>query len=102
MSNFMTAGTEISALADKKSEILMKAGNLLAEACADRGKSGKISNNLPNDIIKLIEGFSTEDQVVILSLALSALTKSIAGEGNNVRKSSNHGNSSNYFSSRGL
>ena len=72
--NFMSAGTEIDACISKKEQCLKKISNVLAEACVERGKNGKVSNNMTNDIYNLIKSLPAEDQVQILCMALTSVS----------------------------
>lgn len=77
--NFMTAGVEISAYADKKVQCLIKVGNILADVCVTKIKSSKGAGSTFNkDVTNLLSEFSKEDQVVILTMALAAVTDSLS------------------------
>ena len=99
--NFMTAGTEIDGCIEKKNQCLTKIANVLAEACVERGKSGKVTNNMPADIYKLIQSLPSEDQVQILCLALTSVSGSING-GTAKQSKPKKSTHADYFSNRGL
>ena len=56
--NFMTAGTQIESLVEKKKEIYDKAANLLAEAIMERTNTSTVNMNTKKDILNIIKGFS--------------------------------------------
>lgn len=100
MSNFMYAATEIGDILDKKNACLDKASNIIAESCIDRAKEGKVTNNLLDDVMNLLDGFSESDKVTILAEAIVSLTKNVSGASKQTRqKTKAHAD---YFSSRGL
>ena len=66
----MTAGTQIESLVEKKKEIYDKAANLLAEAIIERTNTSTVNMNTKKDILNIIKGFNTDEQVEVLSTAL--------------------------------
>ena len=76
--NFMTAGTEIEGLLDKKAQVLDKVANIISEACVGRSKTGKIGS-LDNDINNLIKNLPYEDQIVVLRKIVINLTCQVKG-----------------------
>lgn len=102
MGNFMTAGTEIEGLKDKKDQILQKVSNTLAIACVERGKEGKVTNSMPQDIYKLLDGFSRDDQVNILCMALASVSSQVKGGSATPKKAKSGLTHSDYFANRGF
>ena len=68
--NFMTAGTQIESLVEKKKEIYDKAANLLAEAMMERTNTSTVNMNTKKDILNIIKGFTPDEQVEVRSTAL--------------------------------
>lgn len=68
--NFMSAITQIEDLVTKKNQIIDKVAGLLSEAIIDRIKSGTLNKSTQRDVMNAIKGFSTEEQVQILSRAI--------------------------------
>lgn len=77
--NFMTIGTEVEGLIDKKAQVLKKISNELADGCVTRAKSGKINQNLNSDILKIIDSLPLEDQRDILLQLATNLSYQISG-----------------------
>jgi hypothetical protein len=102
MGNFMTAGTEIEGLKDKRNAILQKVGNTLAIACVERGREGKVNGNMPQDIYKLLDGFSSDEQVSILCVALTAVSSQVKGGSSPAPKKKSSSGHADYFANRGF
>ena len=98
----MTAGTEIEGLKDKRNAILQKVGNTLAIACVERGKEGKVNGNMPQDIYKLLDGFSSDEQVSILCVALTAVSSQVKGGSPAPKKTESSLGHADYFADRGF
>lgn len=67
---FMTAGTQIEGLIEKRDAILDKTAGLLAEAVIDRAKSGNLKKSTEKDITNLIKDFGADEQAIITRKAL--------------------------------
>ena len=93
--NFMTAGTEIEGLIDKKAQILEKISNELADACVTRAKSAEINKNMIKDINNLINNLPVEDQRDILLLLSYKLATQITPDAGNFKSRSGSNSSKN-------
>lgn len=97
MGNFMSANTEIEGVIEKRNQCLTKIANIVAQSCVERGRAGKVNKNMSNDIINLLKDLSKDEQVIVLSEALSVVSNQLADGSSNNRRSSGSG----YFSNRG-
>ena len=68
--NFMSANTQISDLLRKKNQIIDKVASLLSEAILDRIQNNTVGKTTETDIKNSIRGFSSEEQVEILTKAM--------------------------------
>lgn len=71
--NFMTAGTQIEALVEKKDQLIEKAASLLFEAVKDRMRQNQVKKSMSNDILNILKGFSEEEKNIILSKTIMYL-----------------------------
>lgn len=72
MSNYMTNRTKIEDLLTTRKQLLTEAATCVADAVIDRQKNsgiGNVDSNV-NDIEKLIAGFSEDEKVKIMEIAL--------------------------------
>ena len=72
--NFMAAGTEISALVDKKEEVLIKIGNTIAEVLTNSDYHSVSPKQLDKDISNLTNDLTDSDKAEVYKQALIALT----------------------------
>ena len=100
--NFMTAGTVIEDLADKKQAILIKVGNVIAEAVVERAKDDNVNASMQKDIMNLLVDFSDGEKAQILAQVV--LNLAMAGKFSAVSKTEKHNDNrtpgTNIFGSR--
>lgn len=79
MSNkFLSARSRIEELLEKKEEILASAGNELALVMIEENQKGITNtNNIKNDIQKLLNGFTVEEKNKILMIATAKVIANI-------------------------
>lgn len=79
MSNkFLSARSRIEELLEKKEEILASAGNELALVMIEENQKGITNtNNIKNDIQKLLNGFTVEEKNKILMIAMAKVIANI-------------------------
>ena len=77
--NFMEAGTEIEEYIDKRNKCLTNIGTIIVEAVSARIANNKPTNNMKDDIMKLISSLPKEDQVEILSYVVVKLSRTLGG-----------------------
>lgn len=67
---FLSARNEIDELLQEKKEILEKASNVVARVSIDMNEKGIVDNIITDNIKKLINGFTVDEQNEILVLAM--------------------------------
>lgn len=79
MSNkFLSARSRIEELLEKKEEIIESAGNELALVMIEENQKGITNtNNIKNDIQKLLNGFTVEEKNKILMIAMAKVIANI-------------------------
>lgn len=79
MSNkFLSARSRIEELLEKKEEIIESAGNELALVMIEENQKGITNtNNIKNDIQKLLNGFTLEEKNKILMIAMAKVIANI-------------------------
>lgn len=89
--NFMEAGTEIEEQLEKRDKCLSNVSTIIVEAIIARIQSGKAGASIKSDVQNLIKGLPLEDQIAILSEALSKLASNVSGGGSKEKTSSAYG-----------
>lgn len=89
--NFMEAGTEIEEQLEKRDKCLSNVSTIIVEAIIARIQSGKAGAGIKSDVQNLIKGLPLEDQIAILSEALSKLASNVSGGGSKEKTSSSYG-----------
>lgn len=79
MSNkFLSARSRIEELLEKKEEVIESAGNELALVMIEENQKGITNtNNIKNDIQKLLNGFTLEEKNKILMIAMAKVIANI-------------------------
>lgn len=71
---FLSARNEIDELLQEKKEIVEKASNVVSRICIDMNEKGTVDTDIiVGNINKLINGFTTDERIEILLLALKKI-----------------------------
>lgn len=79
MSNkFLAARSNIDDLLDQKKEIIRKSADLVAAVMIEENNKGETNiNGIKTDVQKLLKGFSEEEKVQILEIAMAKLVANL-------------------------
>lgn len=79
MSNkFLAARSNIEDLLDQKKEIIRKSADLVAAVMIEENNKGETNiNGIKADVQKLLKGFSEEEKVQILEIAMAKLVANL-------------------------
>ena len=79
MSNkFLAARSNIEDLLEQKKEIIRKSADLVAAVMMEENNKGETNiNGIKTDIQKLLKGFSEEEKVQILEIAIAKLVANL-------------------------
>lgn len=79
MSNkFLAARSNIEDLLEQKKEIIRKSADLVAAVMMEENNKGETNiNGIKTDVQKLLKGFSEEEKVQILEIALAKLVANL-------------------------
>lgn len=79
MSNkFLAARSNIEDLLEQKKEIIRKSADLVAAVMIEENNKGETNiNGIKTDVQKLLKGFSEEEKVQILEIAMSKLVANL-------------------------
>lgn len=79
MSNkFLAARSNIEDLLEQKKEIIRKSADLVAAVMIEENNKGETNiNGIKTDIQKLLKGFSEEEKVQILEIAMAKLVANL-------------------------
>lgn len=79
MSNkFLAARSNIEDLLDQKKEIIRKSADLVAAVMIEENNKGETNiNGIKTDVQKLLKGFSEEEKVQILEIAMAKLVANL-------------------------
>lgn len=79
MSNkFLAARSNIEDLLDQKKEIIQKSADLVAAVMIEENNKGETNiNGIKTDVQKLLKGFSEEEKVQILEIAMAKLVANL-------------------------
>jgi hypothetical protein len=79
MSNkFLAARSNIEDLLEQKKEIIRKSADLVAAVMMEENNKGETNiNGIKTDIQKLLKGFSEEEKVQILEIAMAKLVANL-------------------------
>lgn len=79
MSNkFLAARSNIEDLLDQKKEIIRKSADLVAAVMIEENNKGETNTNgIKTDVQKLLKGFSEEEKVQILEIAMAKLVANL-------------------------
>lgn len=100
MKNFMTAGTEIQGLVEKRAQIIEKIANELSEAILSRVSTGKVDRNITKDILNPISELPVEEQRDILLLVSYKVASQSGTSGRSRSGNSGRSSMNDIFSSR--
>jgi hypothetical protein len=79
MSNkFLAARSNIEDLLEQKKEIIRKSADLVAAVMIEENNKGETNiNGIKTDVQKLLKGFSEEEKVQILEIAMAKLVANL-------------------------
>lgn len=79
MSNkFLAARSNIEDLLEQKKEIIRKSADLVAAVMIEENNKGETNiNDIKTDVQKLLKGFSEEEKVQILEIAMAKLVANL-------------------------
>lgn len=79
MSNkFLAARSNIEDLLEQKKEIIRKSADLVAAVMMEENNKGETNiNGIKTDVQKLLKGFSEEEKVQILEIAMAKLVANL-------------------------
>ena len=75
---FLAARSNIEDLLEQKKEIIRKSADLIAAVMIEENSKGEINiNGIKTDVQKLLKGFSVEEKLQILEIAMAKLVANL-------------------------